>query len=244
MCAADGGCDHLDCHRGSFLVVVVFIALYPEERMFTLIYASEANAWSEVASNQHYLDDLCEDKFEIASGILLGNALYFLTCEEYCANSGIVKYDMSARELSKTKLESKFCYEWIVLMTTEDGRLGLATTTAMCSVCGLIKLWSREDDDSDRVARFVLSGVIDLEKLLPADSLRCYPRVNGFADGTRVLFLSTWQGLYSIDIQSKQVKKMPTNAYQCVFPYSSFHTLGTTLNLLLFLIFSYFENKQ
>jgi hypothetical protein len=226
MCAAGGGCDHFDCHRGSsFQVVAVFIA-HPE-RMFTLIYASEANAWSEVASTDNYIYDNYFDlykHFEIASGILLGNALYFLACQ----NKGIVKYDMMiTREISEIDLASEFSSEWVVLMTTEDGRLGLATTNAMSFRCKLIQLWSREDDGSDGIATFVLSGVIDLEKLLPADSHRHNPHVSGFADGaSRVLFVSTWHGLYSIDVQSKQVEKMPTYAYQCVFPYSSFHTPG------------------
>jgi hypothetical protein len=112
-------------------------------------------------------------------------------------------------------------------MTTEDGRLGLATA---CDK--LTQLWSREDGDSNGVARFVLSRVIDLEKLLPADSLRYYPRLNGFADGARVLFVSTYHGLYSVDIKSEHLKKVPhCHTDQCVVPYSSFHTPGTTLLL-------------
>jgi hypothetical protein len=80
---------------------------------------------------------------------------------------------------------------------------------------------------SDRVARFVHSRVIDLEKLLPASALdEGIIRVNSFADEARVLFVSKFCRLYSIDMKSEQVKQVP-DCNQCVVPYTSFYTPGT-----------------
>jgi hypothetical protein len=237
VCAAagSGGCDHLDCHQGPFLVLVVFMG---SETMFTMIYASEANAWSEAASaNPRYLHNF----FESTRGVLLGNTLYFLT-HHFPEIRGILKYDMVTQEISTTDLACKFSYdvlENIVLMTTEDGRLGLATTDtcngrlglATTDTCKLIQLWSMEDGGgSDRVARFVHSRVIDLEKLLPASALdEGIIDVNSFADDARVLFVvSKLNRVYSIDMKSEQVKQVPgCNKWCWVFPYTSFHTPGT-----------------
>ncbi|CAL5091842.1 unnamed protein product [Urochloa decumbens] len=204
VCAAGSSCDHIDCHRGSFLVVVVFIGIEPR-RMFTLVYASDARAWSEVASVERQY--LC-DYFEIAPGVLLADAFYFLACH----SNGIVKYDMVTRKISMINLMiCNFSHQNNVLMTMEDGRLGLATMKAVRNRCQPIHLWSMEVG-SDTDARFVLSGVIDLEKLLPIKVFEVF-RVNGFADGARVLFISTTDGLYSIDIKSEQVKKIDLNSY-------------------------------
>ncbi|RLM85090.1 hypothetical protein C2845_PM04G01320 [Panicum miliaceum] len=148
VCAAaggvGGGCDHLDCHRGSFPVLVLFMAFKPQ-RMFTCIYASEASAWSEPTSTNHpYIFSY----FEPGPGFLLGNTLYFLL--RHC--SGILK-------------------------------------------------------------------TIDLEKLLPVDALKSSVRVNGFADGARVLLMYTFDGLYSIDVKSEQVRKVPEfYAYEYAVP--------------------------
>jgi hypothetical protein len=238
VCAAagSGGCDHLDCHQGPFLVLVVFMG---SETMFTMIYASEANAWSEAASaNPRYLHNFFETS---TRGVLLGNTLYFLT-HHFPEIRGILKYDMVTQEISTTDLACKFSYdvlENIVLMTTEDGRLGLATTDtcngrlglATTDTCKLIQLWSMEDGGgSDRVARFVHSRVIDLEKLLPASALdEGIIDVNSFADDARVLFVvSKLNRVYSIDMKSEQVKQVPgCNKWCWVFPYTSFHTPGT-----------------
>ncbi|KAF8728632.1 hypothetical protein HU200_017900 [Digitaria exilis] len=50
LCAkAEGGCDHLDCHRGPFLVV--FLCTSSREA-FASVYSSETAAWSGPASSQ------------------------------------------------------------------------------------------------------------------------------------------------------------------------------------------------
>jgi hypothetical protein len=134
VCAASSGgrsgCDHLDYHRGSFLVVAVF-AIKPK-RMFTLIYASETNAWSEVASTNRRYHSL---RNAPSCCVLLGNAIHFLASDT--KNSGIVKYDMIKREISTMDLTSEFIRPNIVLMTMEDGRLGLATACDKLTSYGL-----------------------------------------------------------------------------------------------------------
>lgn len=52
------------------------------------------------------------------------------------------------------------------------------------------------------------SRVIDLETLLPADALSSSPEVVGFAAGVGVFFLQTGNGLFSIDPNSSQAKKV------------------------------------
>ena len=67
LCASAVACDHLDCHRGPFQVVLVGT---DHEGMFAYVYSSEAAAWSERTS-AHY------PGHEIISmpSALVGNAL-------------------------------------------------------------------------------------------------------------------------------------------------------------------------
>jgi hypothetical protein len=206
---------------GSFLVVSVDIK---HDKMCSCTYSSELAAWSEQTFSElrcRY-DHYC---FKPEPGVLMGNALYVL----FHSNHGIVKYDLATREASTIDMRPAFHPQHIVLVTMDDGRLGFATMDN----CRLkVNLWSRVVG-RDKDARFVQCGVIDLPKALNA--LKTSPHVSGFAHGAGVLFIWTYDGLYSMDIKSEEVRKVPGTRYCHVFadvvPYSSFHTPGTALLL-------------
>ncbi|TVU41294.1 hypothetical protein EJB05_14799, partial [Eragrostis curvula] len=69
LCAAK--CDHLDCHRGPFLVVVM--ATYNDGMTSAYVYSSESDAWDEPTFAQHQICLLEEGR-----GAHAGNALYFI----------------------------------------------------------------------------------------------------------------------------------------------------------------------
>jgi hypothetical protein len=157
--------------------------------------------------------------FNDVPGVLVQSALYILV---HCIHEGtvhheIVKYNLATRQVSMIQLPSKFC-RWkrsIVVMTDDDGGLGF-----VANVKDKLQLWSRvagaDGDDG-----FVLTRVTDLQKVLPSGALikkkphvngfaLKKPQVNGLADGgaSRVLFIRTFDGLYSIDMNSSQVQKL------------------------------------
>ncbi|CAL5091840.1 unnamed protein product [Urochloa decumbens] len=207
LCAA-GHSDHLGC---SFMVVFVGIEY---EKMFVDIYApAQESKWIRVASTRRRYR---YDFFKMAPGVVVGNTLYFLAL----GSNGIVKVDMATWEISVIDLVHKFFRRNSVLMTTEDGRLGVASVYE----CKLY-LWSMEVGSNCRDApRFVVSRVLDLEKLLPVNTS---PRANGFADGVRILFMRTNDGLYCIDLNTEQARKGPDcNTCHDVVPYLNFHTPG------------------
>ncbi|KAG2639584.1 uncharacterized protein LOC120659276 [Panicum virgatum] len=229
LCAAAGNCDHLDCRWGSFLVVFVEIE-HDSNKICSRIYSSELAAWGE----QTFSDLRCRHDhdhcFKPEPGVLMGNALYFL----FNSNHGIVRYDLTTREASTIDMRPAFHPQHIVLMTMDDGRLGFAAMED--NNCGLkLNLWSRVvggDDDKD--ARFVRCRVIDLPKALNAPKVS--PHASGFAHGAGVLFIWTFDGLYSMDIKSEELREVPGTRY-ChgfanVVPYLSFHTPAGTALLL------------
>uniref|UniRef100_K3YYA8 F-box domain-containing protein n=1 Tax=Setaria italica TaxID=4555 RepID=K3YYA8_SETIT len=103
LCAAGDRCDHLDCHRDPFLVVLVGTFHH-----WTLpcVYSSETDTWSGT---------------NFASYVLVGGAIYFKCHKE----RRILNYDLATAEMSKIRLP-KGAGEGVVLMATKDGRLGFA----------------------------------------------------------------------------------------------------------------------
>jgi hypothetical protein len=116
-------------------------------------------------------------------------------------------------------------------MSGDDGELGFVAYTEY-----QLELWSMV---AGRDARFVLRRVIDLHKVLPSSVLINNSfQVNGFVDGgaNRFLFMRTSNGLYSIEINSSQVRKV---ANYCgddeddgVVPYISFFTPTSRVQLV------------
>jgi hypothetical protein len=170
------------------------------------------------------------DHFDSAPSVLLGNTLHFLVRDSI----SIIKFDLITQAISVVDLPYTLRYQNIVLITTEDGRLGLAATGSKYQ----LYLWSSEAG-SNRDARFVLTRVIDLEKLLPAAALGVLsPHVSGFADGAGgVLFMWTFHVLYSIGMKSEKIKRVPGCYTFHVVPYLSFLTPGRQVKFVTFVPF-------
>ena len=169
--AATEGCEHLDCHRGPFLVVFVGSGNGVEtSAVCAHVYSSESDLWSRHISDPHFCDEI-----RLEPSALAENALYFR-----CMDS-VLKYDLATRELSLIVLPEK-CFFWgrAPLMATEDGGLGLAYIRS-----SRLYLWSRKAGPSDGAGW--ASKVIKFMALLPAHGDTLVPMVlTGFAHGPDV----------------------------------------------------------
>jgi hypothetical protein len=120
--AGAGDCDHLDCHRGPFLVV---FAGSESGKTFVCTYSSGAAAWSDPIS----VEDTEVRMHSLMRGALVGNTLYF----GFPSTNAALKYDLVSREMSWVQLPPTCSDLGLrVLTTTEDGRLGLATAHGNC----------------------------------------------------------------------------------------------------------------
>ncbi|CAL5092023.1 unnamed protein product [Urochloa decumbens] len=215
LCAATtagGACDHVDCHRGPFVVVFVGIS---GGGMFSCIYSSEAAAWSKSVPVDHPGDRVGWERSALA-----GNALYFVL-----ENSDrILRYDLGTKEISVVELPGVrinrvfASFEPIELTTMEDGRLGFARVEGS-RLC----IWSRDDKD----VGWVLTKVIGLTKLLrlgrrPSDDI---PQLVGFAEGVGVVFLNVGHETFTVDLKSEQARKVyEGSSISCAIPYMNFCT--------------------
>ncbi|GJN10415.1 hypothetical protein PR202_ga28506 [Eleusine coracana subsp. coracana] len=208
LCAVDG-CDHLDCHRGPFLVVFVS-ADHCDNVTRASLYSSETGAWSDKPA---CLDFMCDIK--TTPCLLAGDALYFMTGLALC----LVKFDLAQRDLSAIHMPEEYHYSLLgTVMTAEGGRLGLAGMEEYN-----LHLWSWQsgaDDIEDWVHR-----VIDINSLLPVTALTTSPRLVGFTEGSNTVLMNTDVGAFAIELNSRNVRKIGERGLcYSILPYMSFYT--------------------
>ncbi|CAL5091945.1 unnamed protein product [Urochloa decumbens] len=212
LCTA-AGCNHLDCHGKPF--TVVFVATR-DRMIFDLVYSSKVGRWTQEKAINLFAQQL-EDSLMLEPSAFVGNALYFALQSK----TKVLKYTVRTREMHMIHLPPAcFSERRILLMPTEDNRLGFAT------VCdSKLCLWSRNDDSATNVG-WTQWRVIDLEALLPTRALLNPVDVVGFADGVGIFFIKMlYCGHFRIDTKSNWVKKLRSVCGgSTIFPYMSFHT--------------------
>ncbi|XP_051216422.1 F-box protein At5g03970 [Lolium perenne] len=210
LCATPG-CDHLDCHGGPFLVAFVGFDAGGEGASACL-YTSETGAWSTPSYLQ--LDSYLNPQ----PPVVVGDALYLV-----CEDGETIMRDKFAGKRGLSLIEPPDVYEeGVVLMTVEDGGLGIAGLDM-----STLYLWSLKTDPGG-VSGWKTRGVIKLE-MLPIDDLRSWRHLVGFAKGctSDIVFVTTDAGVFKIDLKSEEATKVCEHGSSLViFPYTSFCTPG------------------
>jgi hypothetical protein len=164
--------------------------------------------------------------WRLAPTVLVGNALYFM----FHRAARVLKCDVATQEMALIHLPpTTTTYpHHIVLTTTEDGGLGFAGADE-----SKLYLWSRESAGPDDNGRWTQSRIVELSTLLPVDAhyqshLVCMALRAG---GIDVIFIGTYDGLYSIALKSSRARKV-CGRYgfpDFVVPYTSFCAPGRVL---------------
>ncbi|KAG0548942.1 hypothetical protein BDA96_01G211400 [Sorghum bicolor] len=230
LCAAaarEGGCDcdHLDCHGGPFLVT--FVDTDDDGRTYARVYSSETGAWSDATYAQHP-NNLAMDMKDPSA--LVGNRIYFPAA----GSKTIVEYDLGRRKLAF--VDPPLAHQGHgILMPAMGGGLGFASVRG-----SRLYLWSRETGSARTAAAWTPSRVLELNTLpnrrtrVPLNQptalgfteilMEEYVTVVGFAEGLGVIFVRTSAGVFAINLESGQVKKMSSRRPGVVIPYMSFYT--------------------
>ncbi|CAL5032626.1 unnamed protein product [Urochloa decumbens] len=211
LCAAvrGGGCSHIDCRHDPFLVVFMCCS---GGKTFACVYSSEAGVWSEHAYDY---DEPAAHLFASSPAVLMDGALHVPSFNE--SMTTIFKYDLATSAMLEIDVPNALWPQEFVLMTTEDGRLGLTFVED-----SRLYLWAREAD-SQGVWGWAVSRVVELKLLLPVDAFSESPDV-GFAECAGVIFLRTVNGFfYAIDLKSDQARKVAEEEGTIsLVPYESF----------------------
>ncbi|KAG0542390.1 hypothetical protein BDA96_02G099600 [Sorghum bicolor] len=191
-------CDHLDCRRGPFFLVVFVDA--DDAQMRVHLYSSEDGAWSEPTYGPPSPE-------------------YGIEMVPTSDCSSFSKYDLATRNVSVIHLPPDFISDFAVLMTTGDGGLGFARVEKS-------RLWicSMETDPMGDDF-WVPVRSIELETLLQVDAHSIINDHVAFAHGVEVFFVGTEDGWFSIDLKSGRVREEEYGDgwTHGVVPYTSFY---------------------
>ncbi|CAN6196745.1 unnamed protein product [Urochloa humidicola] len=230
LCAQQqrGGCDHLDCHSGPFLVVSVRTedtAVAEHHRCLHVrvsVYSSETGAWSAQTCSCT-VQDYHEVGFCMGPSLLIGDTLYFiLACDDVIK---ILKYDLCGHGLSV--IDAPQVLNKAVLMDVNGG-LGIVQFDHDCR----IYTWSRHVD-AYGVGEWVRhNNVVELDTLIP--TIHDVPWNHWsihFAEGTSTVLLICLSlydlgGVFALDLNSRQMREVNFNKTfdnHDVLPYMSFY---------------------
>ncbi|CAM0146807.1 unnamed protein product [Urochloa decumbens] len=191
------GCDHLDCHGGPFLVVLVETSNGGEDPLMVSVYSSDTGVWSARTYN---IDVDFRFKYFDQPSVLAGDALYFTFGE--CWMSGILKYDMCKYELSVIDMpagDEDFTAKSLIKL--EEGGIGLVSMLDNC-----IYMWSR----TDSIGGWVEHRFMELDMLLHKHDQSYASSVIGIVEGTNTIFISTY-AIFTLDLKSRQARKVGEN---------------------------------
>ncbi|CAL4976545.1 unnamed protein product [Urochloa decumbens] len=148
-------CNHLDCRRGPFLVVLMSTSA---DEVFVDIYSSEAGTWRPANAMQHPADDrVCLLHAEPST--LSGSALYFKV--QMTMHTRSIQYSLGTRRIDYLTLPSDCSYR-VQLTATEHGGLGFAKLEG-----SRLHLWTCGR------GRMVLMDIQDGHKVVSFSSTRC-----------------------------------------------------------------------
>ncbi|KAL6647731.1 hypothetical protein ACP70R_015168 [Stipagrostis hirtigluma subsp. patula] len=216
--AVGGACDHLNCHSGSFLVVFVGII---HHNVSVYVYSLEAGAWGPPING--LVGQISSNYVMIGSVLLAGDALHFALEDGH----RVLTYHLDEGALSAVTTPSlSMRMGNMGLVATEGNRLGVAGVEGY-----FLHLWSWRDrlDGGANAGEWEHIRIIDLYMNLPVfvGGLAHKLHVVGFAEGTGTIFISTNDGVFTVEINSHWVRKVLERGYfYGVVPYVGFCTPG------------------
>ncbi|VAI53757.1 unnamed protein product [Triticum turgidum subsp. durum] len=156
--------------------------------------------------------------------VMVGGSFYWLLYG-YGNSQQILEFDLDKRSLAFISMPVSDIGDMrdgnIWVMPAEGGGLGLLFLRGICA-----QLWKRKTDWKG-VASWVLGKTVELDKLLSLNSekQRERPRILGFAEDNNVVLLWTSVGVFTVQFESLQIKKVfESSTWYLYFPFEVVYT--------------------
>ncbi|WVZ80074.1 hypothetical protein U9M48_027581 [Paspalum notatum var. saurae] len=219
LCAADG-CDHLDCRGGAFCVVLAATTINlnaaDEAHTWATLYSSETGDWTDpdmIHPGGPVTEDCSDEDLVMGPCLLVGDALYFTMDLQY--GRTILSYDLDAGELELMN-PPPLVRRDMILVKAEAGGLGVAAAEGYS-----LHLWSWKAVGWEPWRAIDLEMMIPLTIGTPATVLK----VVGFAEMSRVVFVSANGMIWTLNLNSGQVRQVrQTGNSSTIYPCEIFYT--------------------
>uniref|UniRef100_A0ACD5WH16 Uncharacterized protein n=2 Tax=Avena sativa TaxID=4498 RepID=A0ACD5WH16_AVESA len=209
FCAEDG-CDHAVCHGDHFRLAFVFsVKVDTDDEQYVTsacLYSSKTGTWGEPT----LMNGELSMNFTRYSSVLVDSSLLYFMSDDLL----ILEYDLATHSLNVFDPPDNWGYVGrFNIVLGEDGGLRVCQY-----LFPKLKLWTRntsDDTDAEWVtsrAVFLDNALLPIGGLLDADST---VQVMGFAEEANVVFLNTANGIYTVELQSRQVKRVYDNRGFC-----------------------------
>jgi hypothetical protein len=201
---------------GHFQVVLVGYKQKRNPRATVCIYSSETGLWSDLIQIPVPRDAV---RYQGMPAVLVGDSLYWL------CSSVILKVDLCRQSLAIIQVPADMLAvdKYLMVMRAEGGGLGLLSLSEYTT-----QLWKRTAV-ADSVSSWVLGRTIELGRLLSLDSDRETGSIQmiGYAEENNVAFLRTVAGIFMVQLETLQFKKLleNNNSVMC-YPFESVYAAG------------------
>uniref|UniRef100_M8BDC3 F-box protein AT5G49610-like beta-propeller domain-containing protein n=1 Tax=Aegilops tauschii TaxID=37682 RepID=M8BDC3_AEGTA len=205
---------------GHFQVVLVEASGVDEQhtRMVACVYSSETGVWGNLTSTSVQPEGTSSLYFTGMPSVLVGSSLYMPLVGDFV---GILEFNLERHSLAVIQVPVDMFESDInfAVMRGDGAGLGLI----ILSGCNA-QLWKRETD-FDGVASWGMRTTIELDKLQ-----RGALAILGFAEENNVVFLSAVDGVFMVQLEPLQFKKLHVSRnWLYHYPFESVYTAGPLL---------------
>ncbi|CAM0947755.1 unnamed protein product [Alopecurus aequalis] len=191
------------------------------ERVLGCVYSSETGLWGNLISTALLSTSILARK----PAVLVRDSLHWILIGQV---SGILEFDLERLSQAVIPLPMYDMFQEekdIMVMPAEGGGLGVLLVSGEDLSA---QLWKRKTD-CDMVASWELGRTIEMAKLLSLNLVgeRKFLRIFGFAECNSVTFLKTAAGLFMVELESLQFKKVSEapDLHRCE-PFESVYAAG------------------
>jgi hypothetical protein len=214
-----------------FQVVLVSMETNKQQhtRAIAHVYSSATGAWGDLISTplppKASMNQPPTNIDSVLPGILVGHSLYWLL---YDSPAGFLEFDLDRQTLGVIPVPVCTSNCQLSVMQADGGGLGCLSLSKFSA-----HLWTRKTD-CDGVSSWVMGRTIELDKLLSMNSKkqRGFPRILGFSEDNNVMFLWTAIGLFMIQLELLQFKRLSgTHILSRYLPFESVYAPGNSMSL-------------
>ncbi|KAF7082649.1 hypothetical protein CFC21_086506 [Triticum aestivum] len=212
-----------------FQVVLVGNSDIQSTQAVASVYLSVTGVWDNLVSTPLPPEDSGFPTMVYTGmpAVMVGGSFYWLL---YGNSQGILEFDLDKRSLALIPIPVGNARDMSVgniwVIPAEGSGLGFLFLRGFCA-----QLWKMKTDCKG-VSSWVLGRSIDLNKLLSLNSEMeiGYPSIVGFAEGNNVVLLWMSAGVFMVQFESLQFKKLfESHEWCCFYPLEGVYTAGTDI---------------
>lgn len=202
---------------------VVLVSTDVAQALPACVYSSETGVWGNLITAPlpswgGFIDPN-------TPAVLVGDSLYmFLWTLE--GPSWLVEFDVGRQSLAVIPLPASLDSEhsrFYSVMRADGGGLGIVLLSTSGAYA---KLWKRKTN-CEGVDSWMLARTVELDKLIAPDlKIKCSLQITGLAEENNVVFLSSGVGVFMVQLDSLQFKRLPLTNFRQWHPFESVYAAG------------------